>query len=179
MNKNLSMKKYNLKFSVLIIILTIETILKYYYGLSFWWLWLIIRLIIIVEFIKILYHLFKQKKLEKIEMISLFISISLVVLVQIKKNVETNKERYKSGYSDGVISGAEIFFYKNGEFQYCSDNLIYQQCYKGKYNKNENLFELNYFKGLPRLRTNLVKESEKNLIFLLEDGSEYKFTKIE
>ena len=119
----------------------------------------------------------KKDNMKQLKTILIWLPISALVLLTTSCNLGEDKTIILLGYFDGVISGAEIEFYDDNTFQYCSDSFLHKKCCCGNFNKNGNDIILKYDKEKPtHIKSEHIRIDEDLLVFLDEDGkSEHQF----
>lgn len=99
----------------------------------------------------------------------------IIILLTLSCSVK-NKTTILLGYWDGVIGGAEIEFYDDNTFEYCSSSFLYKKCHEGIFIKNDTSIILKYNGEKPRIKSERLKIEKHRLIFLDEnDKQEYQF----
>lgn len=84
-----------------------------------------------------------------------------------------------SAYHDGVINGAEIYFFDNGTMQYENTSLIGMNLYPGTYTIVNDTFFVEYTESKPSLDFPKMVIKENDLIFLNHDNTDsYRFNLI-
>jgi len=142
----------------------------------------IILLLLAITFVSLLISLFKListfkiREKRKINILTfLILLLPLIVTISIR-NYETQQEKILFGYSDGVVSSADIIFYESNKMKYCSSSLIGTECYFGKYKQNKDTFYVTYSDKLPSIRSTKLTRLDNKLLFLGEDDSiEHEF----
>lgn len=106
-----------------------------------------------------------------------FIIFLLPVIIFGLYTVYNNKnEVLLSAYSEGVISGEAIYFYKDGTMKYEISSLMSVQYFNGIYELEDDTFKVVYLKKKPRFNYVLMTKSDKKLLFLNDEKEvSYKF----